>query len=71
MFNTRKRMKETIETQSKLIQNRDNFIEKVGQENRDLRNKIVDLENNIEFLVDNLSKNKRELVRPEQTTNPQ
>ena len=71
MFNTRKRMQETIDTQSKLIQNRDNFIEKVGQENRDLRNKIVDLENNIEFLVNNLSKNKRGLIRPEQTINPQ
>lgn len=65
MFNTRKRMKETIDCQAKMIANRDNFIEKLSKDNSELRNKIVDLENNIEILYNNLSKQKRELICPE------
>lgn len=77
MFNTRKRTKETIDTQAKLIKNRDNFIERQREENHvlyeenkglryeneELKDKINDLENNVEFLFNNLSKQKRELIR--------
>lgn len=34
-------------------------------ENRKLRDRVVDLENNVEFLVNNLSPQKRRLARPD------
>ncbi len=33
-------------------------------ENRKLRDRVIDLENNVEFLVNNLSPKKKELARP-------
>lgn len=53
------------------VKNRDNFIKDYQEEHVillnnsvELRSKVTDLENNIEFLVNQLSKQKRELVRP-------
>jgi hypothetical protein len=34
-------------------------------ENRKLRERVIDLENNVEFLVNNLSPKKKELARPD------
>ena len=65
MFNTRKRMKETIDCQAKMIANRDQFISKMSEEQAKLYDRISDLEVQVEFLVNNLSKKKRELIRPE------
>jgi len=65
MFNTRKRMKETIDCQAKMIANRDKFISKMSEEQAKLYDRISDLEVQVEFLVNNLSKKKRELIRPE------
>lgn len=53
------------------IKSKDKLIEDYQKENIilinnavELRNKVTDLENNIEFLVKQLPKQKRELVRP-------
>ncbi len=54
------------------VKNRDEFINDLQEKNvillensSELRSKIEDLENNIEFLVNQLPKQKRELVRPQ------
>lgn len=47
------------------IAERNKLIKLEVEENARLKDKIKDLENNIEFLVNNLSSKKRELVRPQ------
>lgn len=56
---------EDLHTQIMLRRNRDKFIKKQMEINLAQKNKITDLENNIEFLVNNLSAQKKKLVRPE------
>lgn len=55
-------LEESLKTQILLRKNRDKFIEKSMKTNLELKNKIVDLENNIEFLFNNLSEQKKKLV---------
>ena len=55
-------LEESLDTQIKLRQNRDKFIKKQMEMNLGLKNKIVDLVNNIDFLVNNLSAQKKKIV---------
>lgn len=59
-------LEDDLNNASLKIKNRDNFIKDYQEENEillnnsaELRNKIVDLENNIEFLVNQLPKTKK------------
>ena len=71
-FKTRKEMQGLINSSRKSLANAE---EKIEQRNKLLRNqtdeiielkaRIKDLENNVEFLYNNLTPKKRELVRPE------
>ena len=71
-FKTRKEMQGLINSSRKSLANAE---EKINQRNKLLRNqtdeiielkaRIKDLENNVEFLYNNLTPKKRELVRPE------
>ncbi len=73
MFNRRliKALKRTINSLEEDLQNEkaknsyltNDCLVLLNNSSRD-RNKIIDLENNIEFLVNNLSAKKRELVQP-------
>lgn len=55
-------LEESLHTQISLRRNRDKFIDKQMKTNLSLKNKITDLENNIEFLFNNLSVQKKKLV---------
>lgn len=55
--------KSLAEAEEKITE-RNKLIEIQRAENKKLKAKIVDLENNIEILYNNLSSKKRELVRP-------
>lgn len=48
---------------------RDILIKDMQGNQKELERRIVDLENNVEFLVNNLSKQKRELIRDHQSKN--
>lgn len=47
------------------ISQRNKLLESLHNENKELKARIVDLENNIEFLYNNLSAQKKKLVRPD------
>lgn len=71
MFRSRKEMQSLIDSSRKLlaeaelqIAERNKLIRNEIAEKEQLKSKIKDLENNIEFLVNNLSAKKRELVQP-------
>lgn len=71
MFRSRKEMQSLIDSNRKSlaeaelqIAERNKLIRNEIAEKEQLKSKIKDLENNIEFLVNNLSAKKRELVRP-------
>ena len=53
--------KALVNAEEKIIQ-RNKLIEDKVKENKELKARIVDLENNVEFLANNLSAKKRELV---------
>lgn len=55
-------LQEDLATQIKLRKNRDKFIENQMKTNLKLKNRITDLENNVEFLFNNLSAQKKKLV---------
>ncbi len=71
MLRSRKEMQSLInasrkalaEAETKILE-RNKLIRTEIAEKEQLKSKIKDLENNIEFLVNNLSTEKRELVRP-------
>ncbi len=71
MLRNRKEMQSLInasrkalaEAETKILE-RNKLIRTEIAEKEQLKSKIKDLENNIEFLVNNLSTEKRELVRP-------
>lgn len=60
IFSTKKELKEKI-------RQRDKFITKLVKDNKALKTRVSDLEVECEFLFNNLSKKKRELVRPDKT----
>ena len=71
MFISRKEMQSLIDSSRKSlaeaelqIAERNKLIRNEIAEKEQLKSKIKDLENNIEFLVNNLSAKKRELVQP-------
>ena len=71
MFKSIKELKSLVNASRKaLAEAEERVVEKnkllqhYYQENKQLKNKIIDLENNIEILVNNLSAKKRELARP-------
>ena len=73
MFNRKliKELKNTINILQEELQNekeKNTYLTKdcvvLLKNSLDYRRKIIDLENNIEFLVNNLSAKKRELVQP-------
>ena len=71
MFISRKEMQSLIDSSRKSlaeaelqITERNKLIRNEIAEKEQLKSKIKDLENNIEFLVNNLSAKKRELVQP-------
>lgn len=71
MFRRKKEMQSLIDSNRKTladaegkIQERNKLLEIYVKRNAELKNRIVDLENNVEFLVNNLSAKKKELVRP-------
>ena len=71
MFSSRKEMQSLIDSSRKSlaeaelqIAERNKLIRNEIAEKEQLKSKIKDLENNIEFLVNNLSAKKRELVQP-------
>lgn len=71
MFRSRKEMQSLIDSSRKSlaeaelqIAERNKLIRNEIAEKEQLKSKIKDLENNIEFLVNDLSAKKRELVRP-------
>jgi len=55
-------LQEDLATQIKLRKNRDKFIENQMKTNLRQKNRITDLENNVEFLFNNLSAQKKKLV---------
>lgn len=70
MFKRRKELQGLVNASRKAlteaetkIAERNKLLEYKCEENKVLKAKIVDLENNIEFLVNNLSSKKRELVQ--------
>ena len=71
MFRSRKEMQSLIDSSRKSlaeaelqIAERNKLIRNEIAEKEQLKSKIKDLENNIEFIVNNLSAKKRELVQP-------
>lgn len=71
MLRSRKEMQSLINASRKAlaeaeteISERNKLIRTEIAEKEQLKSKIKDLENNIEFLVNNLSSKKRELVQP-------
>lgn len=72
MFRSRKEMQSLINASRKSlanaeeqIQERNEIIRNEIEENARLREKVKDLEINVDFLINNLSAKKRELVRPQ------
>jgi len=66
MFNKKKvkALEKEVEMLNLLIKSRDKFIEDKLKEIKELKGMVTDLECNVEFLVNNLTKRKRELIRP-------
>lgn len=71
-FKTRKEMQSLINASRKSLKNaeekieqRNNLLRSQTEEIKALKSRIKDLENNVEFLYNNLTPKKRELVRPE------
>lgn len=71
MFRSRKKMQSLIDSSKKSLAEAEAEIAEINKlikkeiaEKEQLKSKIKDLENNIEFLVNNLSAKKRELVQP-------
>ena len=71
-FKTRKEMQSLINVSRKSLKNaeekieqRNNLLRSQTEEIKALKSRIKDLENNVEFLYNNLTPKKRELVRPE------
>ncbi len=56
---------EDLHTQILLRKSRDKFINYLSNRNTELREENRDLKNNIEILVNNLSAQKKKLVRPD------
>ena len=72
MFKKRKEMQSLIDASRKSlaraevkIAERNKLLRNEIKEKEQLKSKIKDLENNIEFLINNLSPKKRELARPD------
>lgn len=72
LFRTRKEMQSLINASRKSLKNaeekieqRNNLLRSQTEEIKALKSRIKDLENNVEFLYNNLTPKKRELVRPE------
>ena len=72
LFRTRKEMQSLINASRKSLKNaeekieqRNNLLRSQTEEIKALKIRIKDLENNVEFLYNNLTPKKRELVRPE------
>lgn len=63
-FRKIKEMQGLINARAKALKEANYLLGKEVKENKALKEKIEDLENNIEFLVNNLSPKKRELARP-------
>lgn len=63
-FRKIKEMQGLINARGKALKEANYLLGKEVKENKALKEKIEDLENNIEFLVNNLSPKKRELARP-------
>lgn len=55
-------LQEDLATQIKLRKNRDKFIENQMKTTLKQKNRITDLENNVEFLFNNLSAQKKKIV---------
>lgn len=55
-------LQEDLATQIKLRKNRDKYIENQMKTTLKQKNRITDLENNVEFLFNNLSAQKKKLV---------
>ena len=71
-FKTRKEMQSLINASRKSLKNaeekieqRNNLLRSQTEEIKALKSRIKDLENNVEFLYNNLTPKKRALVRPE------
>ena len=71
-FKTRKEMqslinasRKSLKTAEEKIEQRNNLLRSQTEEIKALKSRIKDLENNVEFLYNNLTPKKRELVRPE------
>ncbi len=71
MFRRKKEMQTLINASRKAlaeaeekVTERNKLLEVYVERNAEQKRKIVDLENNIEFLVNNLSPKKKELARP-------
>ena len=60
-------LEESLDTQIKLRKNRDKFIAKQMETNLELKDKIQDLKNNIEILVNNLPSEIKEVINSDQT----
>ena len=72
LFRTRKEMQSLINASRKSLKNaeekieqRNNLLRSQTEEIKALKSRIKDLENNVEFLYNNLTPKKRELVRSE------
>lgn len=72
MFKSKKDMQGLIDATRKSLADaemkvveRNKLIEYLEQKNKDLENRIRELESNIEFLYNNLSPQKKKLVRPD------
>ena len=63
-FRKIKEMQGLINARGKALKEANYLLGKEVKENETLKEKIEDLENNIELLVNNLSPKKRELARP-------
>ncbi len=64
-FRKIKEMQGLINARGKALKEANYLLRKEVKENETLKEKIIDLENNIELLVNNLTPKKRELARPE------
>lgn len=64
MFRKIKEMQGLINARGKALKEANCLLRKEIRENETLKEKITDLENNIEFLINNLTPKKRELARP-------
>lgn len=64
-FRKIKEMQGLINARGKALNEANYLLRKEVKENQTLKEKITDLENNIELLVNNLTPKKRELARPD------